>query len=245
MLLTNPIGPEPAKWVDDRYPSRETRRDHGVDRSKYGQVAAEIAGTPAEAGRDSKAASPKDRSLATPWQQESFGFADFLDIINPLQHIPIVATLYRKMSGDEIAIAPRVIGGALWGRLGGFVAGAVNSLSVWLTGKDIGDHVYAALFESSPATTAEPAYADSQAPNRLLNSNNAEESSGALIPAEPTADLQPSFHYGHGEIDDDPLPAQTLGATEPATERDPRMARWHAPYVDAARTPKPSFHATV
>ena len=245
MLLTNPIGPAPAKWVDDRHPSRETRRDHGVDRSKYGQVAAEVAGTPAEAGGDNKAVPPKDRSLATPWQQESFGFADFLDIINPLQHIPIVATLYRKMSGDEIAIAPRVIGGALWGRLGGFVAGAVNALSVWLTGKDIGDHVYAALFESSPATTAGPAYADAQAPNRLPSRTNAEESSGALAPVEPTADLQQGFHYGHGEIDDDPLPAQMLGVTESAPERDPRIPRWHATYGDAARAPKHSFHATV
>src|SRR4030067_1135336 len=42
--------------------------------------------------------------------------------------------------------APRVIGGALWGRIGGFVSGIVNAVVSWFTGKDVGDHIYAALF---------------------------------------------------------------------------------------------------
>jgi hypothetical protein len=47
------------------------------------------------------------------------------------------------MTGDRLGMAPRVIGGALWGRIGGFVAGLVNSVVEWFTGKDIGDHIYA------------------------------------------------------------------------------------------------------
>jgi hypothetical protein len=42
--------------------------------------------------------------------------------------------------------ASRVTGGALWGRIGGFVTGAVNGVVDWLTGKDIGDHIYSAFF---------------------------------------------------------------------------------------------------
>jgi hypothetical protein len=80
------------------------------------------------------------------WEKDGFGFADFIDIINPLQHIPIVATIYRNLSGDQIGAAPRVIGGALWGRIGGFVTGLANAVVEWWSGKDIGDHIYAAIF---------------------------------------------------------------------------------------------------
>jgi hypothetical protein len=83
------------------------------------------------------------------WEtNQGFGFGDFIDIVNPLQHIPIVATIYRKFSGDQIGAASRIIGGALWGRVGGFVAGVANALVEWWSGKDIGDHVYAAVFDS-------------------------------------------------------------------------------------------------
>ena len=91
------------------------------------------------------------------WQDGDFSFGDFLDIINPLQHLPIVATFYRNWTGDQIGMAPRVIGGALWGRIGGMVSGIVNSLVEAFSGKDVGDHIYAAIFgepEIKAETTA-------------------------------------------------------------------------------------------
>ncbi len=98
----------------------------------------------------------KDPSAPTPsaapakvfslWQSASFEFGDFLDIVNPLQHIPIVATIYRNLTDDRIGMAPRVIGGALWGRVTGLVTGVINSLVEWFTGKDIGDHIYAKIW---------------------------------------------------------------------------------------------------
>jgi hypothetical protein len=80
------------------------------------------------------------------WERADAAFGDLLDVINPLHHIPIVATFYRNMSGDKIGVVSRVVGGALWGRLGGLVAGVVNAVVDWITGKDIGDHIYAAVF---------------------------------------------------------------------------------------------------
>ncbi|HEY7164339.1 MAG TPA: hypothetical protein VIB79_07235 [Candidatus Binatia bacterium] len=103
------------------------------------------------------------------WEKDDFSFGDVVDVINPLQHLPVVATIYRKMTNDRIGFAPRVIGGALWGRIGGFVSGLINAASEWLTGKDIGDHIYTALFgptgdsetqrtvaASKPAVQAQP-----------------------------------------------------------------------------------------
>ena len=109
----------------------------------YPDIALEIAARPSDSATPAPAKSEKSFSL---WEQESFGFRDVLDIINPLHHIPIVATLYRNMTGDKLGMAPRVIGGALWGRIGGFVSGIVNAVVSWFTGKDVGDHIYGALF---------------------------------------------------------------------------------------------------
>jgi hypothetical protein len=79
------------------------------------------------------------------WENSKMGFGDFVDIINPLQHLPVIATIYRNRTGDTLGFASRVIGGALWGRIGGFVSGAVNGVVDWLTGRDIGDHIYSAF----------------------------------------------------------------------------------------------------
>lgn len=44
-----------------------------------------------------------------------FGFDDFLDIINPLQHIPLLNIAYRKLTGDEIDGAAQLLGAIPFG----------------------------------------------------------------------------------------------------------------------------------
>lgn len=39
------------------------------------------------------------------WGKDGFGLNDFIDTINPLQHIPVVSTLYRSLTGDQITPA--------------------------------------------------------------------------------------------------------------------------------------------
>lgn len=91
------------------------------------------------------------------WEKESFSFRDFIDMINPLQHLPVISTIYRKLSGDEIGDAPRVVGGAIFGGfLGSLVTGVVSALanvfSSRTTGKDLGDHVMAMAKPAQPET---------------------------------------------------------------------------------------------
>lgn len=52
-------------------------------------------------------------------QDSSFSFGEFLDIINPLQHIPGINTLYRELTGDEASVRARVAGSSLYGMIGG------------------------------------------------------------------------------------------------------------------------------
>ncbi len=47
--------------------------------------------------------------------EDGLSFRDVLDLVNPLQHIPLVGNLYRKLTGDTLDPAIRVAGGALFG----------------------------------------------------------------------------------------------------------------------------------
>ncbi len=72
--------------------------------------------------------------------KDGFTFLDLLDVINPLQHIPIISTLYRSISGDTIDPGAKIVGGALFG---GPIGAALSSLDVAVkhsTGRDIADH---------------------------------------------------------------------------------------------------------
>ncbi|MEX2648690.1 MAG: hypothetical protein WD673_06715 [Alphaproteobacteria bacterium] len=77
---------------------------------------------------------------------ESFGFDDLLDIINPLQHLPIIGTLYREWTGDTIDGTPRILGSALFGGPIGLFLGIVNAIFEDVAGEDIGGTIYAGLF---------------------------------------------------------------------------------------------------
>lgn len=70
-------------------------------------------------------------------KDEEFGFYDLLDMVNPLQHIPLVSHLYRKLTGDEIKSAPMVIGGAIFGGPVGVASGLANVIVREETGTDI------------------------------------------------------------------------------------------------------------
>jgi hypothetical protein len=135
----------------DRVPSRVAGNKLEVRaNSPFSKVAAAVNGANHIEARPADPPAGENGKPFALWEKgDGFGLADFIDIINPLQHIPIVATIYRTFSGDQIGAAPRVIGGALWGRVGGFVAGLANAVVEWWSGKDIGDHIYAALFGPS------------------------------------------------------------------------------------------------
>ena len=74
-----------------------------------------------------------------------FSFAGFLDMINPLQHIPVISSIYRSITGDEITPAGRIAGGALFFGVIGLASAAMNAAIEKVTGKDVGDHVMTAM----------------------------------------------------------------------------------------------------
>ena len=57
---------------------------------------------------------------------DGFNFRDVLDLINPLQHIPVIGNIYRKLTGDQAAPVIRIAGGALFGGPLGAAFAAAN-----------------------------------------------------------------------------------------------------------------------
>ncbi|MEP3047868.1 MAG: hypothetical protein ABJL55_19020 [Roseibium sp.] len=72
--------------------------------------------------------------------ESSFGFADFIDVINPMQHIPGVAEVYRAITQDQISDQARKTGNTLYG----IVLGGPIGLGAMLAYNALGDRLAAA-----------------------------------------------------------------------------------------------------
>jgi hypothetical protein len=68
---------------------------------------------------------------------EALTFDDLLDFINPLHHLPIIGTLYREFTGDQIKPAMQVAGGSLFGGPTGVMSSIFQVLFEQVAGDDI------------------------------------------------------------------------------------------------------------
>jgi hypothetical protein len=72
--------------------------------------------------------------------EDGYSFGDVVDMINPLHHLPVIGTLYRKFSGDTIKPFASIIGGTIFGGPVGAVSSTVNAIVKDRTGKDIAEN---------------------------------------------------------------------------------------------------------
>ena len=103
----------------------------------------------------------KDTTL---WGQDGFNFADIVDSVNPLQHIPGVATLYRQYTDDNPSAASKIVGSTLFGGIAGFALDAGDSVINAVSGKSSEEHLLATL-----GLTDEPVQQDPEAAMALFN----------------------------------------------------------------------------
>jgi len=95
----------------------------------------------------------KESSDITQKNQDNFGFADLLDMVNPLQHIPVISTFYRHITGDEIKPVSRIFGGAFFGGVIGAASGILNAAVESETGSDIASNLVMSI--NSPSKKSE------------------------------------------------------------------------------------------
>ena len=106
-----------------------------------------------EAKEDGAIDIPGDNAPSAFFGKDGLSFSDLIDVINPLQHIPVVSTLYRELTGDEISPGARMAGGALYGGPIGFAMATINSIVETTTGADIGETIVTAFSGSDAAAT--------------------------------------------------------------------------------------------
>lgn len=86
--------------------------------------------------------------------EDGLGFWDLVDIVNPLQHIPVVSSVYRHLTGDEIRPEARIFGATLYGGPVGLAVSVAGAVVEQATGRTVEEHAFA-LFDGE-ADPAEP-----------------------------------------------------------------------------------------
>jgi len=80
-------------------------------------------------------------------QTTTMGFSDFLDMINPLQHIPVVSSIYRAVTDSHINPVSRIAGDALYGAAFGLASAGISALAA------VGDEAFASLNDGKSASS--------------------------------------------------------------------------------------------
>ncbi|WP_454020288.1 hypothetical protein [Azospirillum sp. Marseille-Q6669] len=170
--------------------------------------------------------------------EADMSFGDFLDIINPLQHIPIVNTVYREITGDTIRPSSKVIGGILFGGPLGGMASIANAVVEQAQGKDIGGQIMASLgFDGDAAASHPPAGTAGATAVATLPDSAAGTSAPAMAAAAPAA--QPARTVT-AELPDAKRPAAPphgVGAAEGGSGRDGLTDTPHPSRMPARDTP--------
>ncbi|MBT4906232.1 MAG: hypothetical protein HN813_02650 [Rhodospirillaceae bacterium] len=109
-------------------------------------------------------------------------FSTLLDIINPLQHIPLVSNLYREITGDQISPTASILGGGLFGGPIGLASASANAIFEQASGDDILGHALAAFSDVSG-----PDIAPQQAGTPIIHEQANASGHAAVDPAEDTA----------------------------------------------------------
>lgn len=197
----------------------------------------------------SVATAPDSFSATLAYQQEQatraqgntpgeFGFGDIIDMVNPLQHIPIVAYIYRNVTGDEIRPISQVVGGAVFGGALGAAGGLVNVIVQKETGKDIAENAVSFALNSD---VPEPEINIADAPQKRLNDAVRIAEVGDLYADMPGAllaftDLRNSSGVVIKKADEDernnfytPTKRQDYPATDNLPPREP--ITWIAPRI--------------
>ncbi|HEX4272757.1 MAG TPA: hypothetical protein VHZ32_15285 [Rhizomicrobium sp.] len=73
-------------------------------------------------------------------QDEGF-FHHLLDVVNPLQHLPVIGTIYRAITGEHIGAVEKIAGDTLYGGLWGAVSSVADVAFEGVTGKSVEDTV--------------------------------------------------------------------------------------------------------
>jgi len=99
--------------------------------------------------------------------QSEGSFGDLIDIINPLQHLPVVGSLYRAATGDTMGGPARILGGLLFGGPLGLLAGIGSTILAEISGGDVGEQVLAMAGVGNGGATNQSAAAQYESTSKI------------------------------------------------------------------------------
>ncbi len=188
-------------------------------------------------------------NTVNPFGEDGLNFQDLLDVVNPLQNIPVVNSLYRDATGDETSNGARLLGGTLYGGVFGLATAIADLMVKEATGQDMGETLVAtfkdSVLEQDTAETADTE--QSQQPSNL-NLENLKEmqtelrnelaASGMLVrsPAPslpPVAELPPVLTEQLQPVSGD-TEASVLDQARQMLEQAAPPLALHQPQLEAA-----------
>jgi hypothetical protein len=102
------------------------------------------------------------QQAATGQVNQNFGFADFIDLINPLQHLPVIGDLYREATGDTINPAVKLVGGGIFGGPLGLISGAAQAIFEQANGEEVTQTIAGWFGDDAPVTANPTAHENIQ-----------------------------------------------------------------------------------
>jgi hypothetical protein len=171
--------------------------------------------------------------------EEGITFKDVLDIINPLQQLPIIGTIYRELTGDTIKPGARLIGGGIYGLgISGVVSAALSNAIEHATGKDIGGLAIAMVQGESLSDM----HAAQSAKNNTQLAAAPVYYSGGADPIDPMW-LPPGAKLIDAPVGGLPPSASQYAALTPAQPYNPLATGPQATTAPQATVPDPSVAA--
>jgi hypothetical protein len=158
---------------------------------------------------------PASGPARSAWHDHAgFGFRDILDIVNPLQHLPVIGSIYRWLTGDRPGEAAQIAGDALYGGPIGVAVSLAGAALEDKQGRDLGERALAALFGSGDQATS---VADATPPASLAPIGVAPEAASATANALPASVV----------LDHPPMPLYRRGMQASAAESPAQAIRDH------------------
>lgn len=160
---------------------------------------------------------------------DSFSFSDVLDLINPLQHIPLISSIYREVTNENINPVSRVAGDILYGGVFGLATAAISgagaaadSVMEAETGKDTVGNIVAGLFEDkdTPEHAPEDQTEIAATTPSPSSSEVIAETTEALPSKKPPATQNPSTNE-EKEEEEPATPSATIPLATPSSGKQP------------------------
>lgn len=106
-------------------------------------------------------------------KDDGFSFGDVIDIINPLQHLPVIGTLYRKITGDTMGSFSGIVGSTIFGGPLGAIGSGINLALKESTGKDLAENAMSLVgFDVTPAIKKPSIHIEGPAQSAATNNEN-------------------------------------------------------------------------